>query len=114
MRRDGPPIGASLSVMWRTAMVVGLTIGLSACSNTQTEPRPTPTASTVDQGRQDQFCADVADVLTRDDPADPEDQAERLEELRKLASKFGTGSGDDITAARILKSCEDEIRAARS
>ena len=99
--------------MWRSALVVGLMIGLGACSNTQTEPRPQPTASTVDQGRQDQFCADVADVLTRNDPADPEDQAERLEELRKLASKFGTGTGDDITAAKVLQSCQEEIDAAR-
>ena len=99
--------------MYRAVAVSALVVLLGACSATQDEPRPTATASTVSQAQVDQFCANVADVLTRDGSGDPEDQAERIEELMQLARRLGAGTGDDMYIAQRLRTCEDELQAVR-
>ncbi len=100
--------------MYRAVAVSAVVVLLGACSATQDEPRPTPTASTVSQAQVDQFCANVADVLTRDGSGDAEDQAERIEELMQLARRLGVGAGEDMYIAKRLQTCEDELRAARA
>ena len=77
-------------------------------SNTQTEPRPQPTASTVDQGRQDQFCADVADVLTRTAPQIPRIGRSVSMNCASSPPKSSAWHRDDITAAKVLQSCQEE------
>lgn len=87
---------------------------LAACSSTEDESAPVPSASNVTQAQVDQFCRNVADVLTRNSPADPEDQAERVDDLMQLARRLGVGTGDDLNVAKRLQTCADELQAARA
>ncbi len=96
----------------RMIVVLVAAVALAGCSSTQNEPRQTATASTIAQDQVDQFCKDVADALTRDGQADPEDSGERLQELKEIADELGLSTRDDMSVARALKTCEDELQAA--
>jgi hypothetical protein len=88
-----------------------LMVGLTACSTTD-QPEPAISASTVVQQDVDDFCQDVTDAITNDAAGDPEDQAERLEELQEAAQNLGVGVRDDMYAAEALTRCEEQLREA--
>ena len=98
--------------MYRFLAAAALLAALAGCSNTDDQAAPTPTASTVYQADVNTFCADVQDAITQDGQADPEDRAERLEELQQVAAELGQGARDDITAANALTACEKKLQDA--
>ncbi len=93
----------------RKIVVLVAAVLLAGCTSTQTEPQQTPVASDVIDDKVSQFCRDLADVLTREDPGDPEDSGERLAELGEVAAELGMR--DDIAVAQILDECADELAA---
>ncbi|MFN8129665.1 MAG: hypothetical protein U0R28_12785 [Candidatus Nanopelagicales bacterium] len=95
----------------RFLMAVAVVAALAACSSTD-QPEPLVSASTVVQEQVDNFCQDVQDALTRGGSQDPEDAAERLEELQETAQDLGVGVRDNLYAADALTKCEQELRDA--
>lgn len=89
-----------------------LLVVLAGCSSTDAEVAPTATASTVYQEEVDSFCRDVQDTLNQDGQLDPEDRAERVQELQELAAQLGQGARDDITAAEALTDCQKKLQDA--
>ena len=97
--------------MYRFFAAAVLVASLAGCSNTDDEVAPTATASTVYQQEVNNFCRDVEDALETGQ-GDPEDRAERIEELQELAAQLGQGSRDDITAGDALIDCEKKLQEA--
>ena len=93
------------------AAVFVLAVALAGCSKTDA-PEPQASATTVVQGEVNDFCQDVHDALENRDATDPEDQAERLEELQEAAQDLGVGTRDDMFAADALTKCADELKRA--
>lgn len=93
------------------AAVFVLAAALVGCSNTES-PEPDVTATTVVQEDVNDFCQDVHDAIENRDANDPEDQAERLEELQEAAQALGIGTRDDMFAADALTQCAEELQVA--
>lgn len=101
----------TLAGMRTITTIVVLIAALGGCSNTD-DPEPEVSSSTVAQQEVNDFCANVEDAIKRDGSADPEDQAERLQELQEAAQDLGLGVRDDLYAADALTSCEQKLQDA--
>lgn len=95
----------------RIIAAVFVIAALAGCSNTDA-PEPDPSATTVVQEDVNNFCQDVHDVLEKKDSLDPEDQAERLNDLQEAALNLSAGTRDDMYAADALNECADELQEA--